>query len=120
MSEFAALVVLTSRAQSFGDIVFATEQAVVQVIENRADIKGRVLSIALIEQRPDHRLVAVEVSGVSSVEGYANLFGNAPGTRLDVIVPASQADVLRVGAKVDCRIRRGSPTIIIGDHCSEQ
>jgi hypothetical protein len=101
-------------------MVFAMEQAVVQVIENKADIKGRVLSVAALAEWPDHRLVAVEVSGVSPVEGYANLFAGAPGTRLDVIVPASQADALRIGANIDCRIRRGGPTIVIGDHCAEQ
>ena len=103
-----------------GGTVFAMEQAMVQVIENRADIKGRVLAVAPIAERPDHRLVTVEVSGVSSVEGYANMFASAPGKRLDVIVPASQADVLRVGAKVGCRIRRGGPMIVIGDYCVEQ
>jgi hypothetical protein len=30
--------------------------------------------------------------GVSPVKGYANLFAGASGTRLDVAVPASQAD----------------------------
>jgi hypothetical protein len=68
--------------------MFAMEQVVVQVIENRADIKGRVLAIAPIAARPDHRLLTIEVSGVSSVEGYANMFASAPGARLDVIVPA--------------------------------
>jgi hypothetical protein len=120
MLEFAAFVALGSRAQTSGDVVFATEQAVVQVIENRADIKGRVLSVAPIAERPDHRLVAIEVSGVSPVAGYANLFTGAPGTRLDVVVPASQADALRVGGNVDCRVRRGGPTTVIGDRCSEQ
>jgi hypothetical protein len=84
-----------------GGAVFVTEQAVVQVVENRADIKGRVLSVARIAERPDHRLVAIEVSGVFPVEGYANLFASASGTRLDVTVPASQADALQVGANVD-------------------
>jgi hypothetical protein len=96
------------------------EQAVVQVIENRADIKGRVLAIAPIAERPAHRLVTIEVSGVSSVEGYANMFASALGTRIDVIVPAPQADVLRVGGTVGCRIRRGGPMIVIGDYCAEQ
>jgi hypothetical protein len=100
--------------------VFALEQAVVQVIENRADIKGRVLAVGPIAERPAHRLVTIEVRSVSSVEGYANMFASAPGTRLDVIVPAPQADVLRVGATVDCRIRRGSPKIVVGDYCAEQ
>lgn len=105
---------------TLGGTVFAMEQAVVQVIENRADIKGRVLAVAPIAERPDHRLVTIEVSGVSSVEGYANMFASAPSTRLDVIVPAPQADVLRVGAKVGCRIRRGGPMIVMSDYCAEQ
>jgi hypothetical protein len=79
-----------------------------------------VLSVAPIPERPDHRLVAIEVSGVSPVEGYANLFAGAPGTRLDIVVPTSQADALRVGMNIDCRIRRGGPTVVIGDHCAEQ
>ena len=92
----------------------------VQVIENRADIKGRVVAVAPIAERPEHRLVTIQVSGVSPVEGYANMFASAAGTRLDVIVPASHADALRVGAKVGCRIRRGGPMIVIGDYCVEQ
>jgi len=100
--------------------LFAAEHAMVQVIENRADIKGRVLAVAPIAERPDHRLVTIEVSGVAPVEGYANMFGSAAGTRLEVILPAPVADGLRVGAQVGCRIRRGGPTTVMGDHCAEQ
>ena len=64
--------------------------------------------------------MTIEVSGVSPVEGYANLFASAPGTRLDVVLPAARAETLRVGAKVGCRIRRGGPTVVIGDYCAEQ
>lgn len=98
--------------------MIAMEHPVVQVIENRADVDGRVLAVAPIADRPEHRLVTIEVSGVSSVEGYANLFANAPGTQLDVILPAALARTLRVGAKVGCRIRRGGPMIVMGDHCT--
>jgi hypothetical protein len=96
----------------------AMEHAMVQVIENRADIDGRVLAIVPLTDRPDHGLVTIEVSGVSPVEGYANLFAGAPGTRLDVILPAAVAQALRVGVKVRCRIRRGGPMVVIGDHCA--
>jgi hypothetical protein len=100
--------------------VLAMEHAMVQVIENRADIKGRVLAVAPIAQRPDHRLVTIEVGGVSPVEGYANLFAGASGSRLDVVLGAAIADALRVGAQVGCRIRRGGPMVVIADHCAEQ
>src|SRR5262249_59317889 len=83
----------------------------VQVVENRADIDGRVLAVAPIADRPEHRLVTIEVSGVSPVEGYANLFTGAPGTRLDVILPAALARTLRVGGSVGCRIRRGGADV---------
>jgi hypothetical protein len=96
------------------------EQAVVQVIENRADIDGRVLAVAPIAGRPDHRLVTIEVSGVSAIEGYPNLFASAPGTRLEVVLPAALAETLRVGGKVGCRIRRGGPTAVIGERCTPQ
>jgi hypothetical protein len=97
--------------------VFAMEHAMVQVIENRADIEGRVLGVAPIAERPGDRLVTIDVSGVSPVEGYANLFASAPGTRLDVILPAAHAEALKAGANVACRIRRGGPSLVIGDHC---
>ena len=73
------------------------EQAVVQVVENRADIDGRVLAVAPIAGRPDHRLVTIDVSGVSAVEGYPNLFASAPGTQLEVVLPAVLAETLQVG-----------------------
>jgi len=98
--------------------VIAVSHPMVQVVENRADIDGRVLAVAPIADRPEHRLVTIEVSGVSPVEGYANLFTGAPGTRLDVILPAALARTLRVGGSVGCRIRRGGPMIVIGDHCT--
>jgi hypothetical protein len=94
------------------------EQPMVQVIENRADVDGRVLAVAPIADRPEHRLVTIEVSGVSPVEGYANLFASAPGTQLDVILSAAVDQALRVGTKVRCRIRRGGPMVVIGDYCA--
>jgi len=96
------------------------EQAVVQVVENRADINGRVLTVAPIAGRPDHRLVTIDVSGVSAVEGYPNLFASAPGTQLEVVLPAVLAETLQVGQKVGCRIRRGGPMVVIGERCTPQ
>ena len=100
--------------------MFAMEHAMVQVVENRADIDGRVLAVAPIAARRDHQLVTIDVTGVSAVEGYPNLFASAPGTQLDVVLPAALAETLQIGAKVGCRIRRGGPMVVFGERCIPQ
>src|SRR5215216_1430059 len=94
------------------------EQAMVQVIENRADIEGRVLSVRSDAARPDHRLVTIEVGAALPVEGYPNLFASASGKQLDVVLPAELAQPLQIGAAVRCRIRRAGPTTVLGERCT--
>jgi len=89
----------------------------VQVIENRADIEGRVLAVSSDAARPDHRLVTIEVGATAAVEGYPNLFAGTPGNRLDVVLPAHLAEPLQIGAAVRCRIRRAGPTTVLGERC---
>jgi hypothetical protein len=90
----------------------------VQVIENRADIDGRVLAIKPDAARSEHRLVTIEVGGTTAVEGYPNLFANASGSQLDVILPADLAKPLKIGTAVRCRIRRGGPATVFAEHCT--
>ncbi|MBA2399535.1 MAG: hypothetical protein H0V72_12690 [Bradyrhizobium sp.] len=90
----------------------------VQVVENRADIAGRVQLMRADPERPDYRIVTVEVHTAAPVEGYANMFSAAAGTRLEVLVAADQAQGLAPGKSVRCRIRRSGPTTIIGDSCT--
>jgi hypothetical protein len=89
----------------------------VQVIENRADIEGRVVAIAADKVRPGHSLVTIEVGTASGVEGYSNLFTSAYGKHLDVVLPSDQASALQVGATVRCRVRRADPSTVIGERC---
>src|SRR3954454_24625041 len=94
------------------------EYAMVQAIENRADIEGRILAIKPDAARPEHRLVTVEVSAASPVEGYPNLFASNTGSPLDVILPAHLAMPLKIGAMVRCRIRRAGPTAVFAENCT--
>jgi len=98
----------------------AMELAMVQVVENRADIDGHVVAIAPAPSRPDHHVVTIAVSGVAPVQGYPNLFAHTPGNQVDVLLPAALASSLQVGAKVRCRVRRGGPTVVLGEHCAPQ
>jgi hypothetical protein len=89
----------------------------VQVIENRADIEGRVVALASDQVRPGHRLMTIEVAAASPVKGYPNLFTSALGKSIDIVVPSGQAAALQVGAIVRCRVRRADPSTVIGEHC---
>jgi hypothetical protein len=90
----------------------------VQVVENRADIEGRVLSVQTDEKRPEHRLVTIAVGATAAVEGYAHLFAEAVGKPLDVILPASMAESLNAGSIVRCRVRRTGPFTVFAERCT--
>ena len=98
--------------------MFGMEVAMVQVAENRADIAGRVQLMRADPERPDYRIVTIEVHTAAPVEGYPNMFAAAAGTRLEVLVAADQAQALAPGKSVRCRIRRSGPTTVFGDSCT--
>ena len=95
------------------------EMVMVQVVENRADIAGRIQAMRADLERPDYRIVTIEVHSSAPVEGYANMFTSAAGTRLEIfLVAADQAGPLAPGKSVKCRIRRSGPTTVFGDSCT--
>ena len=94
------------------------EMVMVQVVENRADIAGRIQAMRADPERPDYRIVTIEVHTAAPVEGSVNMFAGAAGTRLDVLVPADQAQPLAPGKNVRCRIRRSGPATVFGDSCT--
>jgi hypothetical protein len=94
------------------------EMVMVQVVENRADIAGRIQAMRADPERPDYRIVTIEVHSATPVEGYANMFAGAAGTRLEILVAADQAGPLAPGKSIKCRIRRGGPATVFGDSCT--
>lgn len=89
----------------------------VQVIQNRADIEGRLVAVKSDPARPDHKVLTIEVGTASPVEGYPNLFGKSLGKQLDVLLPANLARPLKIGTDVRCRIRRAGPAVVVGESC---
>lgn len=90
----------------------------VQVIENRADLEGQVLSVRVDAKRPRHRTVTIAVGAAAPVEGYPNLFAQTVGSSLDVIVPVEKVQALNAGSKVRFRVRRTGPFTVFADHCA--
>jgi hypothetical protein len=93
------------------------EYAMVQAIENRSDVEGRIVAIKAAKADPEHRLVTIAVGAVTAVEGYPNLFASTSGSSIDVILPAHLATPLKVGGMVRCRIRRTGPTAVFAESC---
>jgi hypothetical protein len=98
--------------------VLGLDYAMVQVIENRADVDGRVVEIKSDADRPEHKIVTIEIGSTTEVAGYPNLFGSVAGKRLDVVLPAELAKDIKAGSAVRCRIRRAGPTTVLGERCS--
>lgn len=96
------------------------EIAMVQAVENRTDIAGRIQAMRADPERPGYRIVTLEVHNAAPVEGYANMFSAAPGTRLDVLVADDQAQGMAPGKSVRCRIRRHGPATVFGDSCTTE
>ncbi len=91
--------------------------AVVQVVENWAQVEGVVrgrerspVGTALVS-------VILAVSRVDDVEGFPNLLHEAVGRDLGVLMPAAAADraELRDGACARCRVRKASPALHFAD-----
>jgi hypothetical protein len=89
----------------------------VQVIENRADLDGRVLDIRDDPMRPGHKLAMFEVDTVHSVAPFPNLLGEAQGQSIEVVMPAEQADALKQGDAIRCSARRTGPTTVFVEQC---
>jgi hypothetical protein len=92
----------------------------VQVIENWALIRGKVVQIEHHPQLADYTVVTIEVAEVLSVEGYPNLFEWARGKEIAVNVLASRANELALGAgnEIVLRIRKSGPESAFADPSS--
>ena len=76
----------------------------VQVVENWAELRGRVIAVAGHKQ-PRFATAKLAVDSVSDVDGFPNLFAEEKGHVVDVAIPATTAS-LRVGDAVVLRVRR--------------
>lgn len=87
----------------------------VQVIENRADIAGKVREVKPHETLEHYYTVRIDVETVTPVEGMANLMGSSKGMTIEVSVPAAQIDAKKIvpGAKVTLRVKKAGPTQVM-------
>lgn len=89
----------------------------VQVVENRALLDGRVCDIREDPLRPDHKLTVLEVDSVHSVAPFPNLLTEAQGRQVEVVMASEQANALKQGDAVRCSARRSGPATIFVERC---
>lgn len=82
----------------------------VQIIENWADIVGRVTAVKPHPTLKDYVLVEIQVDQVTAVAGFANLFADAVGHTMIVNVAATpDHPALQNSRPLRWRIRKGGP-----------
>lgn len=91
-----------------------------QVIENRADVRGRVEGVADDPALAGYAVVTLVPEAVADVPGYANLFREAAGRPMDVRVAADRVAAigLTAGDQVTARVRLAGPGRVFADAAS--
>ncbi|GAA2750431.1 MULTISPECIES: hypothetical protein [Kitasatospora] len=74
-------------------------------VENLTALRIRVAAIGPHPRLPDWDLAAVDVLSAAPVPGLSDLLSSRVGQRIDLAVPAKQADGLHPGIVADLRAR---------------
>lgn len=84
----------------------------VQVVENWALIRGKIVVISPHNELGDYVSATVEVAEVTPVSDYPNLFSWALGKEITINIPKASAEnlSLAVGDRISTRVRKGGPT----------
>jgi hypothetical protein len=80
----------------------------VQIVENWAEVEGRIESVERAAPVAGHALVRIKVERVSAVKGFPNLLADRAGTELDVLVRDETLPKLDLGPgqRFEARVRR--------------
>jgi hypothetical protein len=89
----------------------------VQVVENWALIEGKIVAIGPNADLDNYLSATIEVTQVTPINGYPNLFSWAIGKQITVNIPAAKASELSLAAgdKISARVRKSGPTSAFAD-----
>jgi hypothetical protein len=81
---------------------------VVRIVENWAHVQGTVVGVRDVADPSGFLEVSLQVAAVGSVPGTRNMFSQAPGEVIKVLMPASMIESLGVrdGSRVAADVRR--------------
>ena len=109
-----AILIAIGGARSLGA---QKDTPMVQVIENRAELVGRVTAVAPHPTLAEYDVVTVTADSVGDVAGYPNLVRPRAAKPIAVTVPRAcvAALALSSGDHVAMRVRLSGPTSVIAD-----
>lgn len=81
----------------------------VQIIENHADISGKLVGVASAPDMPDYVLLTIKVDGADNVGDSPNMFGMDIGTTITVHARKDSAAATSEGTAVRLRVRKAGP-----------
>jgi hypothetical protein len=86
------------------------EAAMVQIIENRAEIAGELLATAPDPDRPGYVRLSVRIDTTRPVQGYPNLIASLEGNTVTVIARSDSKLAVQPPGPVNFRARHTGPT----------
>jgi hypothetical protein len=91
-----------------------TSMSNVKVIENWADVTGRLLAFRPHPELTGYVIATLAVSAVKTVPGFANLLESAKGQTIEVNVAAARSAELEraIGTEVSWRVCKAGPSSI--------
>lgn len=81
-----------------------------QIVENWANIKGKILSKNLSKKNVGFYEVEIFVEQINDIPGFKNLLSNTLGTPIKIYFPEEVVDKLgiKAGSTIGCRVRKAS------------
>jgi hypothetical protein len=91
------------------------DQAMVQIVENHAEIAGRLLDVAPSADRPGFVILRIEVRETHEIEDWPNLFTNDIGKTIEVLArEGSEAAAAKPGP-IRLKVKKGGPTTVFAE-----
>jgi len=92
-----------------------TDPAVVQIVENHAEIEGVLSGIAPSPDRPGFVVLTIEVRNTHPVGNSPNLFTQDVGKTLSVLARVGSEQARAAPGPIRLKVRKGGPTTIFAE-----
>lgn len=91
------------------------DQAMVQIVENHAEIAGTLLDVVPSADRPGFIVLRIQVSEAHQIENWPNMFVHDVGKTIEVLArESSDAAAARPGP-IRLKVKKGGPATVFAE-----